>query len=756
MGLQAFASQERFDAGHKLLEEIPKGTISEVGLKTLEARLLLLEGQWDEASNYADEALAITDDATTVFDMRRFARVLFDLGRFNDALPLWQRISIPGVLSEDTRTLLECARRLNRHEIMLDTFRRLREAGAIDRILLDNELSLLERYDTDAAIKILDEEISQRSDDKALKFRRSILGLALDRDDLVDPDPSSVPKADEVAPLTALEAVHVLKAIGQGQYAVQYAYDVIRRNFQDPDAHRVFIQALAPFPSEPQLEKPDRVETGAAVCYVEQGDTVSRWIIVEDLPNPDSQLTEPELPPDHKICKAIMGKKVGDTFILAKGIQDRIGTIKQIQNKYVHRFQDCMGQWQVRFPELPYLEAVRIPQQTGASGEPEPDISVILKSLDDRYEHVKQFEGIYKEKLIPLHILSKPFGTSAFEALQHLALSRDVSIKCCVGSAEEREHAAKAFRSCNTVVLDMSAISSLFLLDRLDILECRVIDLVVSQNTMNELRQMIANESLVHGRKSGVMVKTETGHAFVESTEEQKEAYIKKLRHLVEVLEANCKIESCKSLAAMQPEKRETLVKGFGQYGAEAILLSAVPGAVLWTDDHVQSMLAREEHGVSRVWTQFVIRACVELGVVDPEAFLNVSAKLLGYGYYFTGKNPQIIRQAGVIAEWKVDGWPLSQALSVFAEESIDLVQMLQLATGFLRLLYQELILPQTKMNITVKILENIRKREGGIEGIRSLHKALARILGVNVVGLADAAKTIEAWLKGVDDRPFG
>ncbi len=756
IGLQAFARQERFDAGQKLLEEIPKGTVSEVAFKTLTARLHLLEGGQEQASKYADEALVITDDATTVFDMRRLARLLFNLGRFNDALPLWQRISVPSVLSEDTRALLECARRLNRHEIMLDTFKKLRKAGAIDRTLLENELSLLEMYDTDAAIKILDEEISQRLDDTELKLRRSILGLALDRADLVDQDPSSVPEADEVAPRTAPGAVHVLRAIGQKQYAVQYAYDVIRHNFQDPDAHKAFILALFSGSNDPQLEKLDCVETGVAVCYVEQGDSVPHWIIVEDPPDPDSQFPERELSPDHEICKAMMGKKVGDTFILAKGIQDRIGTITQILNKYVHRFQDCMGQWQVRFPELPYLQAVRILQQTGESGEPEPDISVILKSVDERHKRVKQFEGIYKENLIPLHIFGRLFGTNTFETLQYLASSLDVPVKCCIGSGEESEHAAKALRSCNTVVLDMSAISSLFLLDRLDILEHWPIDLVVSQSTVNELRQMITNESLVHSGKSGVMVKTEMGHAFVERTEEQNEAYIKKLRYLVEVLEANCKIKSCKSLAAMKPEKRETLVKGFGQYGAEAILLSAVPGAVLWTDDYAQAALAREEHGVSRVWTQFVIGACVELGVVNPEAFFDASAKLLGYGYYFTGKNPQIIRQAGVIAEWKVDGWPLSQALSSFAEESIDLVQMLQLAAGFLRLLYQESILPQTKMNITVKILENIAKRKGGIEGIRSLHKALPRIFGVNVVGLADAAKTIEAWLKGVDDRPFG
>ena len=79
---------------------------------------------------------------------------------------------------------------------MLETFRELRQAGAIDRTLLDNELSLLERYDTDRAIQILNEEISRRPEDKALKLRRSKLGLALDRADLIDRDPLSVPAAE--------------------------------------------------------------------------------------------------------------------------------------------------------------------------------------------------------------------------------------------------------------------------------------------------------------------------------------------------------------------------------------------------------------------------------------------------------------------------------------------------------------------------------------------------------------------------------
>ena len=756
MALQALVKQERIEGANDLLEAIPKGVVSEVAFKTLEATLHLLQGLPDNASKYADEALAILDDEMTVFDTRRLALLLFSLRRFQDALPLWQRISNTSVLSSDTKHLLECASRLNRHEIMLDTFARLREAGVNDRTLLDSEISLLEMYDIDTAVRILDDEISRYPNDTELKLRRSILGLAFDRPDLVDHDPLSVPNAGDVAPLTALNAVQVLRAIGRELYAVQYAYEVLRRNFRNSDAHRAFVRALAPFPNEPQMEHPECVETGAAVCYVEKGDSVPHWIVVEDTEAPDSQLPERELSPENEICKAMMGKKVGDSFILASGIQDRFGTIIEIQNKYVYRFNDCLGQWQIRFPDLPYVQSVRLSQQTNESGTPEPDFSAILKSVDERHEFVSKVHKTYQENELPLHVIGKFFEATAFEAIQHLASAPDVPVRCCLGSDEENHHATKALRSSNTVVLDMSTISSLMLLGRLDILEGWSMDFVVSMSTVNELRQKIANESQTHGNESGVIIKTETGYQFVKSTAEQKAAYIRKLRHLVEVVESNCKIESCKSLAATSPEKRDTLVELFGLYGAETILLSAVPGAVLWTDDLVQSEIAKKEYGVSRIWTQFVIGMCVESGVVTPEAFLDASARLLGYGYYFTGNNPRIVRQAGAIAEWQVNGWPLSQALFAVGEESVDLTQVLQLVAGFLRLLYQESIPPQTRMSITLKILERIAKREGGIQGIKSLHNALPRIFGVNVIGLEDANQTIEAWLKGINAKPIG
>ena len=90
--------------------------------------------------------------------------------------------------------------------------------------------------------------------DEELKLRRSILGLELDRTDLIDQDPLGVPTPDRVIPEIACDAVRVLREIGHAEYAVEYAYQVIRANFNNPDGHRAFLIALSPFGPEPLLE----------------------------------------------------------------------------------------------------------------------------------------------------------------------------------------------------------------------------------------------------------------------------------------------------------------------------------------------------------------------------------------------------------------------------------------------------------------------------------------------------------------------
>ena len=748
IALQALAKNDNLEACREVLSQVPQNSISQVGRLVLTGKLSLLEERQEEASMCADDALALVDEKTNAFDLQRLAKFLSELSRYADALPLWQRIALPNYLGPDTKRLLECASHLHRHEIMLETFRNLRNAGQIDRETLDHELSLLEMYDTDKTIQILNEEIAKRPQDKELKLRRSWLGLSLNRDDLIDKNPENVPGPSETEPLKALQAVHVLRAIGKKDRAVLYAYEFIRHNYREPDAHRAIMVALGPFGPKVEIETPTVVGVDTAVCYQETGNDNLQWIIVEKNPDPNSQLPERELEIDHEICKEMMGKKAGNDFILARGgLQDRTGKIKAIQNKYVYRLQQAMGQWQVNFPALQEMQVINLQKQGEKSPDSDLDFSVVIKSVHQQHEDVKKILQVYQEGKVPLHVLGERFGKTAFEAILSLAQELDVEIRCCVGSAVAREQGKELFRSCNTLVLDMSAIGTLFLLDIVSCLDKFQVDIIVSQGTINSLRLMVANEDLIQGH-AGFLVKSGQGIALQEASPEQTKIYMDKLRDLISALERHCKIESCEKLAEIEPSKRGSLVEFFGQYGAEAMVLADLPERVLWSDDLAQAVIANSELGVSRVWTQLFLEFAAESGEIDNEELLVASAKLTGFGYSFTSQWPETILQAGKLAEWKIEREPLSRALKTFSDDSIDLMQIIRLVVGFLKLIYLEPIILITRENVTIAVLEEISKKENGIQGIRVLHKYLPDIFGLNVVGLDQASQTIESWLR--------
>ena len=590
VGLDAFSKDSRIHAGEGFLNELPADTVSKVGMSTLWAKFHRLAGDSEKASSSTDQARETLSENTSLHDIRRLAVELSELGRYKDALALWQRVAVPSVLSTDTRRLLECASRLEQHDLMLATFHALREAGVVDREMLEYELDLLEIYDNESAIALLKQQIAVSGDSK-LTLRLSLLGLRLDRPELLEKDPSRLPSLDAVDPRTGLLAVQVLRCTDPMQ-AVRYAYELLRRHFDDIWAHRALLAALAPFDPDPEIPKPEIAEVGAAVCYLENSEQTYRWIVIEDSENPDAKLNE--FAAGHPTCQQMLGKKVGEQFTLAEGVQDRTAEIKEILSKYVYRYQDCMGQWQVRFPGTRDIQMVNIGARVDESGLEKLDFSAIQRSVDQRFEDVVKTNQLYESRPIPVHLVAVHFGRNVFEAMQHLALQSDVSVRCCTGSADERTEAARALRSSNTVVLEMSAIGSLFLLDHLEILGTWSGDIIVSQSTVSELRQMFTTQVRLESRESGILVKSESGFQMVENSPEKSRKYIEKVGELISVIEKKCRIAPSTALAAMEPEERNTLIKAFGQHGAESIVLASVPRTVLWTDDHIQAVLARQ------------------------------------------------------------------------------------------------------------------------------------------------------------------
>ena len=90
--VEALAALERYHEADALLGSIDE-YLPAVTMMTLRANLRLSQGKFDQASKIADQALSLLAPDTGADIRRKLAALLHDLGRYRDALALWQMLA---------------------------------------------------------------------------------------------------------------------------------------------------------------------------------------------------------------------------------------------------------------------------------------------------------------------------------------------------------------------------------------------------------------------------------------------------------------------------------------------------------------------------------------------------------------------------------------------------------------------------------------------------------------------------------------
>jgi len=731
-----------------ILAKIPVGTVSGAGVAILRAGLAIARDQRELATTLSEEALKGMTSGSSSDDKRNLAILFSELGRYQEALPFWQELAPTTILTADTRRLLDCALRLDQQGLALDICRTLRQNGIEDPELFETEVGILEHYNPDGAVGLLQDRIRRHPEDRNLSLHLSVIGLRIGRLDIVSGDLSGMPPAAEVPPQRGRAAVFVMRMTGHPEEAVRYAYDLLRRHFGDIEANRAYRASMDPIGPNPNIPFPDVVGRGTAVSFVEEGTTTERWVVIEEAFEPDSKLDE--ISPDSLLAKNLDGKRVGESFTLAEGKfvgYGRNGVVRQILSKYVFRYQECITQWEIRFPDSPEIQMFRLSAARPAEGE-QPDFAPIIEALKRKRDSTQEIEKLYSSQLVPIHFVAEAKGLSDLQALAGLADSDEVQVRCCLGTAQERDEALGRLASSSALVLDVTAITTLTFLNLLQILSDFPMELVVSRSTMDEIQKMLFEEKHASGSRSGTIGLVGGRLSMVEHTDEYKKAHLESLETLVSTLRERCRIRDCVRLAYLDPKERDPLIEVFGQYGAESMILASEPGHLLWSDDYVLAECAKAQYDVRRVWTQVVLQARAKQGAVEPSVFADATAKLAGYGYSFTSLNTTSLMRAGELAKWNPTAWPLKQVLRQFGAETIALLDTVRLVTEFTVQLYREDLFPDHRTAVLIATLESLAARSGGIDAVRQMVRSLPLAFGLNVVRGQEAVQAIEAWLR--------
>jgi tetratricopeptide (TPR) repeat protein len=743
MAMDCLCRDQRFNEAQRFLDSLPANSLAPLSLHTIQARLHLSGNDTEKANLETNAAIAAMTTITTRDELEYLAALLSDLGRHSEALPLWQKLVRPGEVGTDPRRLLSTAYRLQRHDIVLETCERLRKVGAYSPDLLQYEIAVLEQYDPNEAIRLLQEQMKLDPNDLPTELHISTIAFRIGKTDFIVSDPSRMPTPKTVNPFTGAVAAQIMKSQGHPDEALKYGYELLRLHFLDPLAHRAYQFVLLPFGAMPNIEEHSAVQLDSAVTVVEDGTGEERKFVIEDIPT-DGHRFQDELAPDSSLAHELIGKRVGDSIVLAQGsIASRTGKIVKVLNKYVSRYQDSMSNWQIRFPDDPGIESLPILKKPDDT----PDLSLLLASLDRKQDNAERMKEIYYAQPIPIHMFADKYQKNAFQGICMLAVQEGFVLDCSLGSREERADALQNIKICSEIVLEMTAIGTLALLNIESILPTLGIPLLVSQATVSELAEMIAREEM-ETAEGGNLSKVDGQYVYQERSLEEHQKHLRRLKALLSAISGSARIVPGRDVIALEPSKRKVLDQAFGRYGTEAILLAGSPGRVLWTDDHRLARFAAGEHGVRRVWTQVILQHCVETGKITQEDFSRASAKLIGFEYAFTSLNPNALVSAAHIAEWDIRQWPLKQAIGQFASDSVDLVALLRIAVLFIIQLYREPIPVETRDALFNQALDSLVVKSGALEYFRALHGNLAELFGLNAVGAQQASDCLRRWLE--------
>jgi tetratricopeptide (TPR) repeat protein len=696
-----------------------------------------------EAGQLLDRAIASRqpDDSHCATDF--LARTLMDAGRLSDALPLLQELFSAQTLNFDVRVLLNCAGRLRRDDVVLDTCQSLHERGARNWESTEFESHYLEDYDFLKAISRLQEFIAANPIHRLAKLRLAIIGTRYGREDLVKVSAELLPPPEDLPMRYAVPVVHLLQWHGEGRLAVDYAYRLLRSHYSELEAHKTYLVSLMPGSRPEEIPATmDKVEIGSAVQYSEGGETPGGWFVIEDTDKPN--IAFEELAADSEIARELLGKKIGDSFLLAKSpFQDRVGKIAQILSKYTRRFQDIGEQMQVKFGAQSVIQRMRVPPAAEMTAA---DLQPMLDSIKARSEAVLKLRDFYKSTAVTLHLYANQLGHTAYEGLMNLAVSEDDFVRCAPPQSDVWTNVLAILGSKSTVVIDLTALATLHLLGiTRQVLTSAAFRFVISPATFAELQRLRAETRF--STAGGTMYYENGQHFLSERTEVQSEEQKDAFEDFMQCIMRNVTVIPVPQLARVAPERRDLLERILGRYGVESALLALSPGWIWWTDDFVAGQAAKSELGVERAWTQAVVEHMTILGLIDRGLAAETYAKLVGFNYDSTHFTGAVIVAALRVSNGSANAFPTRQMIRAFESiTSTNRNAAFALLAEFVLGLTMETLLPESKCIATKAMLDTFPNDPATNAQLVAFRSQCAGVMTLNPLARADFMKCFDQW----------
>lgn len=705
--------------------------------QTLLAWIHLEAGDEKEARAAAGNALASSIENARKQDLRLLARILVRLKDDASALGLLEEVAHPGLFDDEMKALINCAQRLDRHDLLLRLCQEVREAGTTDNQLQRLEVDLLNRYAPEQALTLA-KEFSKSSETPALfnAYHNYIL-VRLNRTNELRLDPSELPTARDLNPIDAPLVVDPYVEAHRYDDALRFFYAQRRQYFEEEQAQGAYLSFFLSYEKQfAILEPPETVSDDCAVLLSIDKDG-HRWFIIED-DRPFA--SRDEFPSTNKLSQLLIGRSVGDAIELPGNlIQDNKATIQEIQSKYVRAFQDSLQNFRRWFPGTSVLQQIHV----GSADNFDP--SAIIASLEGRREHVEKCLRLYLDLPCSLYLFANRVGINELDAIRSLASHDRGAVKCCQTVPDQFDEVANAGFSTRAIVLDLAAIVTV---TRLDAWRHLATDSVyfVSQLTSERIDAWLHEAQLKQIKDDGVAMLDDYGGLVVrETTVDERDKRLGCLQLMRDMIDQHCQRKSSSKVATIDPERRKLYDNALGMHNLEAIGVASECDGVLWSDDVVVGFIGRTDFGVDHVWTQLALMRFQIGGSLTAPEYDLATAKLASWNYTTIVWNAHTLIAAGEEAKWDTQAWPLKQCLALITKARPKDVVNARIVLGFIKLLRRSQCIELKQSAVFQATLDAL----GSPRAARWMLERIDSVFTVDVPSAHFVRLELQFWLSG-------
>jgi len=125
----------------------------------------------------------------------------------------------------------------------------------------------------------------------------TLLGIRLEKPELIESDPAKLPPVESSPVKIGAATANALRWGPNPERGIEYAYELVRHNFNDDTARGVYVAILGLGDDGYHLPEVSTVGSGCAVKYKPDDSNDEKWMIFEDAANPDQD--REEYGPDH-------------------------------------------------------------------------------------------------------------------------------------------------------------------------------------------------------------------------------------------------------------------------------------------------------------------------------------------------------------------------------------------------------------------------------------------------------------------------